>query len=112
MVELAFEIIDWSGHTVQLELDRWERHICEKHGEVEPFLEVIKDVIQNPSIVTLDIGNAWHLCRFGAIPNLSHLYLEIVIKYEQHSDELIGDVKTVHVNRMPPRGELKKWINM
>jgi len=109
LAELAFEIIDWRGYTVQLEQDRWERHICEKHGEVQPFLDQIIDVIQNPSIVTLDVGDAWHLSRLGAIPTLSHLYLEIVIKYEQKLENFIGDVKTIHVNRMPPRGELK-WL--
>ena len=67
MTHWAFEVMDKDGNTVRLSRRRWEIHVMEKHGEVEPYLDEIKEVIASPSIITFDSGGAYHLSTLGAV---------------------------------------------
>ena len=44
---LIFEVKDKSGRRIHLSNERW-KHINEEHPEVAPYLEKIKEALENP----------------------------------------------------------------
>ena len=112
MAKFLFETSDKDGRVVRLEEGRWIMHKAEKHAEVEPFVNEIKDVIHMPGIITQDDGGVFHLSTKGAVRGRwKNMYLEVVIRYrqEQESENEAGDVLAVHFNAGPPKGDLK-WV--
>jgi hypothetical protein len=101
-----FEVPDKDGNMVSLLLSRWVGHIIVKHAEIEPFLNQVKQVIQNPSIVTVDKEGVHHLARRGVVRRYSRLFLEVVVQYQTRSEVMSGEVLTIHLNAAPPKGEV------
>ena len=112
MDDCVFETEDREGRIVRLARDRWVMHILEKHGEVEPFLAEIQQVIQSPAVSTQDNLGSCHYATVGAVGGKwKPLYLEIVLRYDETLNPAVGEVLTVFFNGMPPKGELK-WIEI
>lgn len=106
--EWVFEESDRDGIPVRLTADRWHMHITVKHGEVEPFLQEIQEVIRDPGIVTENDEGVRHCATLGAVRGRwVNLYLEVVVGYDRSTAPGMGNVLTVHFNSRPPKGMLK-----
>ena len=104
MDKLVFEINDRGGVPVRLTQDRWISQIVDRHPEVEPYLEEIKQVVQAPTQITEDEGGAYHLASFGIVPReWRNSYLEVLVRYSPTE----GEVLTIHFSHRPPKGALK-----
>ena len=51
---LIFSTLDRDGNEVRLTESQWNGHIIEKRPIMEPYLEEIKAVIEEPQIVVAD----------------------------------------------------------
>lgn len=112
MQNLVFEVEDRDGNVVQLTQSRWDLHIAVRHPEIMHYLSEIQEVIRNPAIITLDEGGAHHLSKRSAVGGrYSNTYLDVVVKYNEISGTLRGNVLTVFFNARSPKGELL-WMEI
>ena len=102
---LVFSVPDRDGNEVRLTTGQWRGHILRKHSEVEPFLEQIKAVIENPQLVAAGRNDEVYLLALGAITSRPQQFLKVVVAY---SDEVtgrrIGSVRTAYLTARHPRG--------
>jgi hypothetical protein len=106
----VFEVRDRDGVPISLDQARWERHIVAGHGEVEPFIEEIKTVIQNPDLIYEHAGSRLY-CKLGVVetPPYKPLYLEVVVRISGKPAR--GEVITVHFRKTPPSNGELIWMS-
>ena len=95
---LVFSTLDRDGNEVRLTESQWQGHIILRHSEVEPYLEEIKAVIEDPQIIAEGRSGEVYFLTQGVIGRWPQQYLRVVVVY---SDEVmgrrIGSVRTVFV---------------
>ena len=103
---LVFSTPDRDGNEVRLIESQWQGHIVRRHTDVEPYLEEIKDVIQDPRIVDIDKDGTYTYSRQGAVNVRERQYLVVVVAY---SDEItgrrLGSVRTAFLTGRRPKGQ-------
>lgn len=103
---LVFSTLDRDGNEVQLIESQWRSHILREHSEVEPYLEEIQAVIQNPELVRVGNSGEIRLARLGIVARWPKLYLRVVVDYlDENTGRRFGSVRTAHMRHRPPRGE-------
>ena len=60
---LIFSVPDRDGNEVRLTESQWRDHILREHSDIEPYLEEIQAVIQNPEFVRVGNGGEIRLAR-------------------------------------------------
>ena len=102
---LVFSTLDRDGNEVRLTESQWRGHILSRHSEVEPYLEEIKTVIEDPQIVAEGKSDEVYFLTKGAIARWPQQYLKVVVAY---SDEItgrrIGSVRTAFLTGRDPKG--------
>ncbi len=102
---LVFSTLDRDGNEVRLTESQWRHHILLRHSEVEPYLEEIKAVIEDPQIIALGKRGEVYFLTPGAIARWPQQYLRVVVIY---SDEVtgrrIGSVRTAFLTGRGPKG--------
>ena len=70
---LVFSTPDRDGNEVRLTESQWRHHILLRHSEVEPYLEEIKAVIEDPQIIVADRSDdEAHFLTLGGVASRSH----------------------------------------
>lgn len=102
---LVFSTLDRDGNEVRLTESQW-RHIIHEHSDMEPYINEIRGVVQNPAIITAEDDGVFHLLRLGAISSLPRLYLRVVVIYSAElTGRRLGSVRTAFSSERLPRGE-------
>ena len=103
---LVFSTLDREGNEVRLTESQWRGHILLNHPDMEPRLEEIQGVIRAPEIVRRGDRGEFRLARLGAIACRPNRYLRVIIVYsEEITGRRLGNVRTAHLSKVPPRGE-------
>ena len=101
---LVFAVRDRDGNEVRLTESQWTYHIAHEHAEVEPHLEEIRGVIEDPQIIAAGREDEVFLLTLGAVSRRSRQYLKVVVNY---SDEVtgrrIGSVRTAFFTGRRPK---------
>ena len=77
-----FEIEEKSGREIHLSNERW-KHINQEHPEVAPYLEEIKEALENPVKIThyeFDENIRYYYKHFKEIKSKAK-YLLVIVKY-------------------------------
>ncbi len=103
---LVFSTLDRDGNEVRLTESQWRWHILIEHSDIEPYLEEIQAVIQNPEFVRVGNRGEIRLARLGIVARWPRLYLRVVVDYlDENTDRRFGSVRTAHMSHRPPGGE-------
>ena len=107
-----FQVADKDGYIVSLTQTRWDVHIVERRPELAECVPQIQEVIQNPQIITRDTNTgSYLLSRLGVVQGKwANLYLEVVVRYDEDADPIVGTVLTVYFNDRIPKGDLRWFI--
>lgn len=84
---LVFSTLDRDGNEVRLTESQWEGHILREHSEMEPYLEEIKAVIEDPQLIAVGKSSEVYFLTLGAISRWPRHYLRVVATY---SNEVTG----------------------
>ena len=103
---LLFSTLDRDGNEVRLTESQWRGHIIEKRPVMEPYLEEIKAVIEDPQIIVADRSDdEAHFLTLGAVGSRPHQYLKVVVSYSNESTgRRIGSVRTAYFTGRRPNG--------
>ena len=104
---MVFSTLDKDGNEVRLTESQWRGHIIEKRPIMEPYLEEIKAVIEDPQIIAADRSDdEAHFLTLGAVASRSHQYFKVVVVYSNEgTGRRIGSVRTAYfTKRRPKRG--------
>ena len=102
---LVFSTLDRDGYEVRLTESQWEDHVLSRHSEVEPYLEEIRAVIENPQIVAAGRSDEIYFLTLGIIARWPQQYLKVVVSYsEEVSGRRIGSVRTAFLTGRDPKG--------
>ena len=103
---LVFSTLDRDGNEVRLTESQWRGHIIEKRPIMEPYIEEIKAVIEDPQIIVADRSDdEAHFLTLGAVASRSHQYLKVVVAYSNEgTGRRIGSVMTAYFTGRRPKG--------
>ena len=104
---LVFSTLDRDGNEVRLTESQWESHIAHEHPDVEPHLEEIRAVIEDPDIVAAVRSDEIFLSTLGAVSRRSRQYLKVVVAYSNEvTGRRIGSVRTAFFTGRRPKGRI------
>ncbi len=102
---LLFSTTDRDGNEVRLSSQQWYGHIVNKHSDVEPYLEEIKSIIQDPEIIADGRSGEFYLLSLGVVDSHLRQYLKIVVAYSSEvTGRRIGSVRTAYFTGRRPKG--------
>ena len=104
---LVLSTLDRDGNEVRLTEGQWRGHIIEKRPIMEPYLEEIKAVVEDPQIIVEDRSDdEAHFLTLGVVASRPHQYLKVVVVYSNEgTGKRIGSVRTTFfTGRRPKEG--------
>jgi len=105
MAHYVIETKDWCGRIVRLSQHTFNVH-KDRHPEFVPYIEAVKETIQDPDFVAETDSGATALFRFGlGEKTFEKLYLVVIIYYEgeigkeatHYFTSRLGDLKIVEI---------------
>ena len=101
---LVFSTLDRDGNEVRLVESQWLGHILTRHPEMEPYLEEIRQVIQDPQLIAVRPGGERHFLTMGAADSRSRQYLKVVVGYlDDMTGRRSGSVRTAFFTERYPK---------